>query len=488
MHQLLRLIYVDQMTPPDRIFRLEPRNDSPVRREVVGDLLCGIYDARIYPAQLELRRTEREYEVVAQRLDSLRAVLRKVDEGMATDGVLDRRPAILREQEALLLEIDDLKAKRFQSPSEGRHGSDVVEGVRAALDKVNRDLAEAHLSANQLAFAIEDAAQLIDEVVRTSAQLKQGQLASEIVGPMQFQFCPSCLSPLSESDGDHVCALCKTPIEPDQNSSRYARMRNELDMQLKESNSLQERRKADLRLKREAVEKLTSLRDRLSSEYLSLTRNYLTEADARIDQLTMRLGYLNRELQDVERDARLAAELESLALRRDELNSSIFTLQHHIKEWSEARTNRRQSAYNLVSSLTRSLLAQDVLSEQEFADAEVLFNFAEDRVSINGKVGFSASSLTVIRNAFHFALLWASCVDKGFMYPRFVLMDNIEDKGMTQARSQNFQRMIVRVSDELKVDHQIIFTTSMVEDELDASDRTVGPKYGFGHKSLRIGA
>jgi hypothetical protein len=37
MHQLLRLMYVDQMTPVDRIFRFE-QNDSANRRQAVGDL------------------------------------------------------------------------------------------------------------------------------------------------------------------------------------------------------------------------------------------------------------------------------------------------------------------------------------------------------------------------------------------------------------------------------------------------------------------
>ena len=56
-------MYVDQLTPVDRIFRLEPNlNDSPLRRQAVGDLLCGVLDTRIYPAQLALRDLDREYE------------------------------------------------------------------------------------------------------------------------------------------------------------------------------------------------------------------------------------------------------------------------------------------------------------------------------------------------------------------------------------------------------------------------------------------
>jgi hypothetical protein len=100
--------------------------------------------------------------------------------------------------------------------------------------------------------------------------------------------------------------------------------------------------------------------------------------------------------------------------------------------------------------------------------------FSEDRISVAGKTGYSASSLTVIRNAFHLALLWASTLDREFKYPRFLLIDNIEDKGMTAERSRNFQRQIVEISSDLPTEHQIIFTTSMVDPKLDYSELVVG--------------
>lgn len=107
-------------------------------------------------------------------------------------------------------------------------------------------------------------------------------------------------------------------------------------------------------------------------------------------------------------------------------------------------------------------------------------------MTVNGKSGFSASSLTVIRNAFHLALHWVSCTNPVLRYPRFLLLDNIEDKGMTEQRSQNFQRLLAEISDGIETDHQIIFTTSMVDPGLDESELTVGDRYNFNNKALRI--
>jgi hypothetical protein len=116
----------------------------------------------------------------------------------------------------------------------------------------------------------------------------------------------------------------------------------------------------------------------------------------------------------------------------------------------------------------------------------VYFDFSEDRIAVNGKTGFSASSLTVLRNAFHVALHLTSCRNRALRYPRFLLLDNIEDKGMTERRSQNFQRLIVAESAKLEVEHQIIFTTSMIDPQLDRPDLTVGDLYTFENKSLKI--
>jgi hypothetical protein len=264
-------------------------------------------------------------------------------------------------------------------------------------------------------------------------------------------------------------------------------MRNELELQLKESTRLQSERGERLSNNRNLLRGMTTIRERLSSEYLSLVRHYVSDADVEIERLLTRLGYIDREIIDLERQRRLAEQLEELSAAKARLNEEITKTKEQLKAWLGAKERREATAYRLIQRKTAEILGRDLQSEQEFtSDTDVYFNFAEDRVAIAGKSGFSASSLTIIRNAFHLALLWASVLDKDFKYPRFLLMDNVEDKGMTQARSQNFQKTIVDISSNLPAEHQIIFTTSMVSSDLDASDLVVGDHYRFDHKSLRL--
>lgn len=487
MHQLLRLMYVDQMTPVDRIFRAE-RNDSALRRQAVGDLLCGVFDTRIYPAQLELREKEKAYEAATQQYGALNRVLATSGEALNLDLVEARRRNLEADIATIRTEMQTLKSRRFDERQLGPGQSSIVVTIKGDLDRLNGDIADTQTLIGQLTYNIADADMLIDEIQRTLTRLREGEVASLTLGPINFLFCPSCFSPLNDADHDHQCKLCRSEIEPDSDRSRFARMRNELEIQLKESRQLQAKRRNDLAAKKDKVIKLIGVRDALAREYLNLTRNYLTEADAQIDHLNSRLGYSERELIDLQRERQLAEQLAELSRARAELSEDITRLKENIVSWRSQRDRRQGNVYRTVQSRTATILAEDLHTEAEFTEeSDVYFDFSEDRVTVNDKSGFSASSLTVIRNAFHLALHWVSCTNPILRYPRFLLLDNIEDKGMTERRSQNFQKLIATISESIEADHQIIFTTSMVDPALDESEMTVGDRYSFGNKSLSIG-
>lgn len=62
----------------------------------------------------------------------------------------------------------------------------------------------------------------------------------------------------------------------------------------------------------------------------------------------------------------------------------------------------------------------------------------------------------------------------------------MEDKGMEKERTQNFQRIIVEISNRLQKPHQIIFTTSMIDDELNKLPLCVGEEYDQNNKTLKV--
>jgi hypothetical protein len=138
MHQLLRLLYVDQMTPVNAIFRMEER-DSPYRRQAVGDLLCGVLDERIYPSQIRARQLDREYSDVASQFTGLMRVLRRVDETVDFSDLLSRLNETEAARRKALEEIEALKDSRYSADHDQSEASSALEVIRRDLDKVSRE-------------------------------------------------------------------------------------------------------------------------------------------------------------------------------------------------------------------------------------------------------------------------------------------------------------------------------------------------------------
>ena len=116
----------------------------------------------------------------------------------------------------------------------------------------------------------------------------------------------------------------------------------------------------------------------------------------------------------------------------------------------------------------------------------IQIDFAANRLSVDGHTYFSASSRAILRSSFFLGFFAAATKDPQFRHPRFVMLDTIEDKGMEAARSHNFQHQILRVSDEAKVEHQIIYATAMIAPDLDDPRFTVGKPSNLASPTLDI--
>ncbi|MBM1535392.1 hypothetical protein JQU66_18285, partial [Sulfitobacter mediterraneus] len=116
------------------------------------------------------------------------------------------------------------------------------------------------------------------------------------------------------------------------------------------------------------------------------------------------------------------------------------------------------------------------------------FEFSGDWVAINGDKnrGGSASGMVVLKNSVAAAMLQASLQDPLFNLPRWMMFDNIEDKGMVQERSWNFQRLLIGLSEASKSEHQIIFTTSKIAPELAGSDCVIGRQFTKAAPTLKL--
>ena len=174
-------------------------------------------------------------------------------------------------------------------------------------------------------------------------------------------------------------------------------------------------------------------------------------------------------------------------LCRGSLNTRVTRLKAEIEAIQRAQGKRKHEAYTLISNQTKKLLDQDLQEHSDFGNvANVSFEFSGDWVAINGEKNRagSASGMVILKNSFAAGMLSASLIDTRFNLPRWMLFDNIEDKGMVEERSWNFQRLLVALSQASMTSHQIIFTTSKIAPELNREELVIGRRYERAARSL----
>ena len=258
-------------------------------------------------------------------------------------------------------------------------------------------------------------------------------------------------------------------------------------MQVRESHKLQEVRKTRRATLLERLSTATVLRDQRQRELDELTAGAVSSAETERATLHRKVGYLDRTIEDLARKIRLAAGVEELQSEKAKKRALFEQIEDEIAGRRRVQQRRRDTATKRISELTTTLLNRDLPREIAFQDAEgIAFDFGRDALTVDGRANFAASSMVYLKNSFHVALLQASLEFDFFRYPRFALIDNVEDKGMETARSHKFQSLVASMSEAAEVEHQVVMTTSMLNPDLDSETWVIGPRYTHEARTLQF--
>ena len=160
-------------------------------------------------------------------------------------------------------------------------------------------------------------------------RIRQAQQTGDALGNLTFAFCPSCFSSVDSAKIANI-VICARKRSSSIKIGRDRGMQNEFEVQLKESMTLPDRR---LERQREIVVssiKLRRIRDLISQEYSSLSIDFSTEADAQIDTLIRRIGFLDNKSIDLDHERRmLRRSLDSISPRM--IASEIRRLRRNIE-------------------------------------------------------------------------------------------------------------------------------------------------------------
>jgi hypothetical protein len=486
MHQLLRLLYVDQRTPHDEIFRAESF-DLMLTRETVGNYLCGIYSSKLYDAQLELKTIDARLERSVSDLRSLFVVLGKSAQGgSSTTEVLRAEAASVTEEISTVSQaLVDLRRDARTSKEDAVAA---VSRLREALSAVQGRYAAARSESANLRLEIEDSKQFVQELDRRLEALDQSETTRSYLGAVKFNFCPCCLAKVEDgNDAGATCQLCKSPVEQSPAHSQLLRMRNELSLQRRESGLLLEGRTSKLEELNRQIPLLEAELADLERTYRTTAAEWISPSEREAEALNVRLGELRQRLVQLGEYQRLAAVIEDLQSKRATLEERKRELVDLITILEGQDENSKAVARLKIAEALIWLLKADLPRQEEFIHAAAVdWDFGQNRVSVNGHTQFSESSMVILKHSFHLALLIASTQVPAFRVPRFLLLDGIEDGGQEIERSHHLQELIAEVSSSLPSAHQIIFATSQIAPSLADSTLVVGKRSTADSKTLSI--
>lgn len=490
IHQILRLLYADQLSPVESLFRFESRFDPPVLRDTIGRLLVGAYDSSLYQNAVRIRDLTREFDAKSGELRSLFAVLGKSEHSLTLDWVSEQRKSLETERRNLQVEIELAEKELFTSAVDDNLTLGAQEKAYAEVQELQAALAAAQQKRDALRLAIADSAHFIATLERKLTALNDSSAVAVHLGDVRFTACPACYAAIevNEEASKHACHLCKTPFDTERAQGRLVAMINDVALQLKQSGQLQDRRQHQTQALEKKLLELQEQWSAASARFASLQRLPSSEARERLRELHRRAGYLERQVEDLNQKAHLIELIDEISARKNELNDQISRLTGENEKLRASQERRLFQAYTLIADEIRTLLRNDLRRQDSFENPQsIQFDFSSNSISVDGHSYFSASSRVILKSSFFLGFFAAATKDPLFRHPRFVMIDTIEDKGMEPERSHNFQNQILRVSQEAGVDHQIIYATAMISPDLDEEKYTVGEFSTRDDPTLNIG-
>ena len=484
MHQLLRLCYSDQRTPVQRLFRFE-QFDTHSIREAVGDLVCGVNDFELYEVTLELREQQKRLKEVTAELRALQNAL-PVDEKECTPEQIETDVSTLR-NEAICLREEIDRVEELVETLEAETFLEERKTIHADLIKERKAITDLESTEKNLQFELREIEQFLAYLGELKEKIGYSEATSAVIGSIEFSHCPACGEELEESTHKSQCVLCKLPIDTEKDKSRYNQIRLDLEIQARESRQLIEQKRGERSVAQQKLRVLRREHEKKSTEFNLRFARANGPRDAFLAVRTKRLGHIEAEIDFLLRSGDIAKQIAELLGEQIELEKGIERLNARKDDLSELSEIRRPKALSTVSDFTASLLRSDMKRQVEFVNASrVDIDFRNDSISVDESVNFAESSNVILKNSAILGLLLAAVSDHDFLHPRFILIDNIEDKGLEQSRSHQFQQILVDRVANLEMPHQVIFTTSMMNSDLDLERYTIGPAYTNANRSLSV--
>jgi len=485
MHQLLRLMYVDQDSPTASLFFYE-LFDSSLTREIVSDILLGVYSESLYESK------QREIEA-NKELDDVKSEIRVIKRFIQNP--LDLKPSHIKDNIASKeVEIANIESELHEYRVNNKKVR-FQQTTKLEFERLNDDLVNQRHAVTQLEdrirsiqYDVIDTGQFVSVLEKKIKAIRNSITTRDFLGNFPLEYCPECLTPLNEDSSSNQCKLCKEYIDESFGITQARKIEQELAFQIKESKSLlaiNERNILDLKATNEVERvKLYQLQVK-ANESLKDVRSLREE---RVDDLYTQKGFIEGEIAQLNTLLEQAEIYSGLDRKRLMLEEELAVLDAKIKKMEEAQSKLKFEINGEIEKKGLYLLNNDLKRQQDFIGAkEFNIDYRNNLAFVSDKSArYSASSNFYLKTSARFAIFLASLQNRQMRYPRFIFSDNMEDKGIEVERAFNFQRIVIQEAAKYdRNSYQLIYTTSHIPPELRDSKDCVGEFYTKDSPSLK---
>lgn len=484
MHQILRLLYIDQDSPTQSLFRFE-QFDLPITRQAISELLLGIYDDSLYNDRLKLKSLKKEHDELKKELEGIKKLYKASDINISKSVIDNEIIETENELNKTIAEIEILREKdivRFSKNSQ-LESEKIQKNLIPIKNKINTLSSDIEFYQNELI----DSERFILSLERRLDAIDNSILTRENFGELPLSHCPKCLSPITNEIQDGLCSLCKEILSEKSEITQAKKIKQELTFQLIESKGLYKSKQTKYQA---LIAQLTPLQEEaraLQRELNYSLRSAKTTRDEKMDNLLVYKGNLDSKIEYLTLLLKTSDRFEYLKNEVLRIENEIGLLNFSIEEKELKQRTKFSEAQQTIVEFTKYLLSNDLKRQDEFRNPiNIAIDYFDNAISLDGKFNFSASSNIYFKNSVRFALFFSSLTKLFFRFPRFIICDNMEDKGMEEERSKNFQNVITKLSETYsEKQYQLIFTTSMVSDELNNAKFCIGEFYTEDNKTLK---
>lgn len=481
IHDILRLLFQDQKTSSENIYANQKFNESQIKLQTISDILFGIGDYESLEIKNELNKKERMYSEKDGEYNQIYKILGNSDIDLQKNSIINNINKKNITIDELKHKIDTIqKNNSFSTTEKSLQIEQEVFQRRTNLNKLNSQITTIDIEIN-------DYTSFLTNIIDKIAFVSDSQRMSNEITRQVFNICPECFQPIITTNNDY-CPLCKAPKNDNLISQKYLKIYNDLLFQKSEVERVIQNKKDTLaKLKIKYSRELQDLK--VIELQLSNYINNISYMDAEIKNLYIDIGVTSNEIHELHKQLKLAEQIAEIKNEKEQLMNEIVELREKLKTIHIQQERRRETIYKSINDYTIELLSKDLSNETKDIK-EIFFDFGRDALFAKGKSSTSASTGCYLKNSFYFSMFLTSLKYNFVLYPRFIIMDNIEDSGISIQRIRNFHNSIIEYSRNSNVQHQIIFTATLekIAPELNDSEYCIGKKYKDknGLRSLRF--